>query len=587
MALHGVKLALLPYEVIQQAFPIRVCEFTEERMYTSSPQRLSRVYTPVNALEAHAEHLQAQSLSDLIGGDSDTACHRATALAFTLGPLYLDLSKQRITSETLSLLVDWAHSCGLESKRHALVAGAMVNASERRSALHMAARWPADTAPPEGMEEAVAFCQSQRARLTALVERLHDANWFGATGQAITDVVHIGVGGSDLGPKMISEALADSPSQKRINVHYVSSMDGAQLLPLMERLAPATTLLVLASKSFTTADTQFNLRTALAWLSEALEIDVPTVCRHQLVGVSAKPEKMSEFGIPTEHQLIFKEWIGGRFSLWSPIGVSVAMQLGMECFDALLAGAHSMDRHFMETPLMENLPTLVALVGAWNCQFLNIPTHAVLPYDARLKSLPAYLQQLEMESNGKSVCLDGRSVTHATCPIIWGDVGPNAQHAFYQLLHQGGHTVSADFVAVARREVEAPQTVCDSLAAQEQLTLANCLAQAQLFALGDDAIPTALRGHMAQGYRGNQPNSLLLMKQLDAWSLGALLALYEHKVFVQSVLWNLNPFDQPGVELGKQLATSLFNVLSGNALEQSLVKDPSTQQLLNKLVEWR
>jgi glucose-6-phosphate isomerase len=263
------------------------------------------------------------------------------------------------------------------------------------------------------------------------------------------------------------------------------------------------------------------------------------------------------------------------------------MQLGMASFNALLEGAHAMDRHFLETPLAENLPTLMALVGAWNCQFLNIATHAVLPYDGRLKSLPAYLQQLEMESNGKSVSLDGRSVTHATCPIIWGDVGPNAQHAFYQLLHQGSHTTSADFVAVAGRDVTATQRVRESLAAQEQLTLANCLAQAQLFALGDDAIPSSLRGYMAQGYRGNQPNSLLLLKQLDAWSMGALIALYEHKVFVQSVLWNLNPFDQPGVELGKKLATSLYQTLTGDVSEQEVVKDPSTEQLLRKVSEWR
>jgi glucose-6-phosphate isomerase len=561
--------------------------FMEERMYTSTHSLMTRVYTPVNALEDHAERLQAQSLSDLIGGDSTAARERSSALAFTVGPLHLDLSKQRITPKTVSLLVDWAHSCGLESKREALFAGAKVNTSERRSALHMAARWPAHVTPPEGMEAAVMFCQHQRSRLAAMVERLHQGKWFGATGQSITDVVHIGVGGSDLGPKMISEALADRPSQTHVNVHYVSSMDGAQLLPLMECLNPATTLLVLASKSFTTADTQFNARTALAWLSDSLEVDVPTVSRHQLIGVSSKPEKMTECGIPDAHQLVFKDWIGGRFSLWSPIGVSVAMQLGMASFNALLEGAHAMDRHFLETPLAENLPTLVALVGAWNCQFLNISTHAVLPYDGRLKSLPAYLQQLEMESNGKSVRLDGRSVTHATCPIIWGDVGPNAQHAFYQLLHQGGHTVSADFIAVAGREVDATPEVRASLAAQEQLTLANCLAQAQLFALGDDAIPVGLRGHMAQGYRGNQPNSLLLLKQLDAWSIGALVALYEHKAFVQSVVWNLNPFDQPGVELGKQLATSLYQILTNSPLEQAVVNDPSTQQLLRKVGEWR
>ena len=555
-------------------------------MEISSSALHQRVYTPINALAAHAEHLQAQSLSDLLE-NSDAAQQRAASLAYTFGSLHIDFSKQRLTQETLSLLVAWAHSCGLEAKRQALFAGAEVNASEQRPALHMAARWPTNKAAPDGMETAAAFCQQQRTKMASLVQRVHLGEWFGATGQAITDVVHIGVGGSDLGPKLVSEALADRPSRVKVGVHYVSTMDGSQLLPLMETLNPATTLLVLASKSFTTADTQFNVRTALLWLSDALEVEEETIRRYQLLGVSSKPDKMTEFGIPQAHQLEFKEWIGGRFSLWSPIGVSVAMQLGIEHFDALLEGAHAMDQHFMAAPLEANLPTLMALVGAWNSQFLNIPTHAVLPYDGRLKSLAAYLQQLEMESNGKSVGLDGRSINHATCPILWGDVGPNAQHAFYQLLHQGGHTVSADFVAVADRAVSAFEHVNTALNDQEALTLANCLAQSQLFALGDDAIPPALRGYMAQGYRGNQPNSVILLKSLDAWSIGALLALYEHKVFVQSVLWNINPFDQPGVELGKQLANSLYLTLAGQPIDHQNVEDPGTAQLLRKVSEWR
>lgn len=546
-----------------------------------------RLYTPMNALKAHAENLLAQSLGDLLGSDSPKARQRADELTFTFGTLHVDFSKQRLTNKTLGLLTEWAQSCGLEAKRNALFEGRQVNTSERRAALHMASRWPVTTTPPKGMEPAAEFCQQQRLKMAEMVDRVHRGQWYGATGQAITDIVHIGVGGSDLGPKLISEALADRPSQTNVNVHYVSTMDGSQLLPLMECLNPATTLVVLASKSFATADTQFNVRTVLAWLSDVLEIDVATICRYQLLGVSSKPEKMTAFGIPDAHQLEFKEWIGGRFSLWSPIGVSLAMQLGLEGFDALLDGAHAMDHHFLETPLGANLPALMALVGAWNCQLLNIPTHAILPYDGRLKSLPAYLQQLEMESNGKSVGLDGRSVTHPTCPIMWGDVGPNAQHAFYQLLHQGGHTVSADFVAVAGRPVSASNAVSECLKSQEQLTLANCLAQAQLFALGDDAIPLALKGNMALGYRGNHPNSVLLLKTLDAWSIGALLSLYEHKVFVQSVLWNLNPFDQPGVELGKQLATSLYDTLAGKPIGHHNVEDPSTAQLLRKVSEWR
>ncbi|MCA1772279.1 MAG: glucose-6-phosphate isomerase [Halomonas sp.] len=558
-------------------------------MNSSITSIVTRIHTPVSALHAHTESLKAQSMSDLLSDDagSTSGIRRANSLAFTFGNLHIDLSKQRLTTNTMALLKEWAESCGLANKRQALFAGKKVNTTEKRAALHMAARWPETETPPVGMEEAVACCQQQRERMAEMVNRVHAGKWYGATGQWVTDIVHIGVGGSDLGPRLVSEALADRPSSEKVAVHYVSTMDGSQLLPLMERLNPATTLLVLASKSFTTADTQLNVKTALAWLSHALEVDKATVCRHQLIGVSTKPDKMTAFGIPESHQLVFKEWIGGRFSLWSPIGISVAMQLGFDAFEELLAGAHAMDKHFLEAPIEENLPTLMALVGAWNCQFLNISSHAVLPYDGRLKSLPAYLQQLEMESNGKSVGLDGRSVTHTTCPILWGDVGPNAQHAFYQLLHQGKHTVSADLVAVAGRHVSTSENVDRSLKAQEQLTLANCLAQSQLLALGDDAIPIALRGHMAQGYRGNQPNSVLLFKSLDPAAMGTLLALYEHKVFVQSVLWNLNPFDQPGVELGKCLATSLYQTLAGEPLAQQNVEDCGTNQLLNKVMEWR
>jgi len=368
----------------------------------------------------------------------------------------------------------------------------------------------------------------------------------------------------------------------------VSTMDGAQLLPLMQSLNPATTLVVLASKSFTTADTRFNVRTALAWLCEGLGVDAGTVCQHQVLGVSARPEKMDEFGIPEAHQLLFPETVGGRFSVWSAIGVSVALELGMASFEALLAGAHAMDVHFQQAPLAENLPVLLGLVGAWNTQFLNIPSHLLLPYDGRLKSLPPYLQQLEMESNGKSTGPNGEPVANVTCPIVWGDVGPNAQHAFYQLVHQGCHEVSADFIAVAGRPAVGAGEVSEAFQAQERLTLANCLAQSQLFALGDAAITDELRSTTELGYRGNQPNTVILLETLDAWSLGALLAMYEHKVFVQSVLWGINPFDQPGVELGKKLATRLYQTLTdaeagSEPSSHNIMNDAGTRQLLEQL----
>jgi len=345
---------------------------------------------------------------------------------------------------------------------------------------------------------------------------------------------------------------------------------------------------VLASKSFTTADTRFNMATALAWLADALGVSTAELCRQQVLGVSARADKMAEFGIPEEHQLAFPESVGGRFSVWSAIGVSVALELGMAAFDELLAGAHQMDVHFLEAPLGQNLPVLLALVGAWNSQFLNIPSHVVLPYDGRLKSLAPYLQQLEMESNGKSCSAGGEPVGHNTCPILWGDVGPNAQHAFYQLLHQGSHTVSADFIAVANRNAPAPDAVAGCLQNQEALTLANCLAQSQLFALGDAAITEDLKGKVALGYRGNQPNTVILLKTLNAHSLGALLAMYEHKVFTQAVLWGLNPFDQPGVELGKLLATNLYQTLAQPGTNPAPQEnDAGTRQLLQRVLEWR
>lgn len=496
---------------------------------------------------------------------------RASALQHTFGTLHVDFSKQRVTAETLSLLEQWVVDCGLAQKRRALFAGKPLNASEGRAALHMAhAGWPLDKQAPDGMAQAVAQCHTQQQKLAYLVETLHAGDWHGVTGKPLTDVVHIGVGGSDLGPRLVSEALAERPEDCRVRVHYVSTMDGSQLLPLMDKLDPEATLLVLASKSFTTADTRFNVKTALAWLSESLDVEPSVLCRHQLIGISAKPEKMREFGIPDAHQLVFPESIGGRFSVWSAIGISIAM-----------------DCHFLDAPMDANLPVLLGSIGAWNTQFLNLSSHAVLPYDGRLSSFTAYVQQVEMESNGKSVNLTGQNVTHATGPIIWGGVGPDAQHAFYQLLHQGCHTVSADFIAVARRDSAPRRLVADALHQQQALTLANCLAQSRLMALGDAAIPTELSGEIAAGYRGNHPSTTIVLKTLDAWSLGALMAMYEHKVFVQAVLWDINPFDQSGVELGKKLATELYQAFSPQATRDADQRDPATDQLLKHLLEWR
>lgn len=541
------------------------------------------------ALDEHAGALRAQSLYELLWGKGSEA--RADALHFSFESLQVDFSKQRLGEKTLELLIHWAYACGFEDKRAALFAGEPVNRSENRAALHMAARWPDNLAPPSGMQGTVTLCQEQREKLAALVAKVHTGQWRGITGDVFTDVVHIGVGGSDLGPKLVSEVLGGAAGQRLVRVHYVSTMDGSQLVPLMGELNPATTLIVLASKSFSTTDTLFNVRTALAWLSDGMDVTACEVCQRQVLGVSARPDAMDEFGIPESHQLVFPESVGGRFSLWSAIGVSIALEWGVGIFDRLLAGAHEMDVHFQEMPLAQNLPFLLGAIGVWNTQFLGIPSHLILPYDGRLKSLPSYFQQLEMESNGKSIQENGQPVSAVTCPIVWGDIGPNAQHAFYQLLHQGSHEVSADFIAVARRPVSASDAVAGQLLAQERLTLANCLAQSQLFALGDAAISETLRSSTALGYRGNQPNTVILLETLDARSLGALLTMYEHKVFVQAVLWGINPFDQPGVELGKKLAASLYEALSRSGsisenLNGDLVMDAATRQLLAKVSKY-
>ncbi|MGM0988636.1 MAG: glucose-6-phosphate isomerase [Pseudomonadota bacterium] len=533
-------------------------------------------------LHHQAEKLRAYPLADWLQGEEAEA--RRDKLSWRFAGWTLDASRQRLTPAVLQDLVRWAEACGLTEQRRCLFAGEVVNRSEGRPALHPALRWPPDLAPPPGLEAHVAQALAQRRKMAGLVEHVRRGQWQGATGEVITDLVHIGVGGSDLGPRLASQGLVETHPAGGVKVHFVSTMDATQLVPLLDSLNPATTLVIMASKSFTTADTQFNLATALHWLEASLPASREALLAHQLVGISARPGKMTDFGIPAAHQLTLAEGVGGRFSLWSPIGLALAVQIGMPAFERLLAGAHAMDRHFREMPTERNLPALLALLGAWNSQFLGIPSHAVLPYDGRLASLPAYLQQLEMESNGKSVTPEGQGVGHATCPILWGDVGPNAQHAFYQLLHQGTHTVSVDFITVARRHGQQPGHRQAPLQAQQRLTLAHCLAQAQLMALGDEAIPAALKGQLAEGYRGNQPSSLLLLDELTPWALGALMALYEHKVFVQSLLWNLNPFDQPGVELGKRLAEGLYHELQGEPADpDQRIADASTEALLARL----
>ncbi|RLK48380.1 glucose-6-phosphate isomerase [Alkalispirillum mobile] len=479
------------------------------------------------------------------------------------GGLLLDFSRQRINDDVLSLLTQCAVERCVPAQREALVTGAPVNCSEQRPALHTALRWPVDKAPLSGTESACRFAHQQQARMAQLVTALQHGEWLGATGKPITDIIHIGVGGSDLGPRLVSEALQGfaTPQANPIKAHFVSTIDGTQLGPLTAQLDPASTLVVIASKSFATADTLANARSALGWISTQLNIPEREIIAAQVVGVSARPDRMIECGIPTAHQLLLGDCVGGRFSVWSPISLVVAAQLGMPVFQRLLQGAHQMDCHFLNAPLADNLPVLAGLLAVWNAQYLGIPTHAALPYDGRLACLPAYLQQLEMESNGKTQDAHKTPLDHATCPIVWGDVGSNGQHAFYQLLHQGSHTVSADLMVAVAPQRGDTDSLTPQTQEQHQLTQAHCLAQARLLTLGDAAVGSS-DASKVPGYRGNQPCNLLVLDALTPEILGQLLALYEHKVFVKAALWGLNPFDQPGVEFGKTLATEYFQALA-------------------------
>lgn len=517
-------------------------------------------------LKHHAETLQHVHLKTLFG----TEPSRWESFTRQVAGLTLDLSKQRWDDDTLEHLFTLASEAGVPAAIEALLSGKRVNVSENRPALHTALRLPADATLEVEGEDIVSAVHESLAQMERLVSRLHAGQWRGATGKPIRHVVNLGVGGSDLGPLMVTHALADYRPKEihPVEVHFASTMDGSQLADYLSRLNPETTIFVLSSKSFTTIDTLSNANTAREWLLDRLTqhgatpISAELVVRQHFIGVSASPEKMSEWGITPEHQLTFWEWVGGRYSLWGTIGLPIALVVGMANFREFLAGAHAMDRHFAEADMAENLPVLLALAGIWNVNFLDIRAHSILPYDGRLEYFAAYLEQLEMESNGKSVTRQGQPVNYSTCPVLWGQLGPNAQHAFYQLLHQGTQPVVCDFIAPLKRydEVEDPATR-RHLKTQHRLALANCFAQSRVLMLGDDALEDEGPRPEHKRYRGNQPSTTVLLDQLTPATLGSLIALYEHKVFVQAVIWDINPFDQWGVELGKQIATDTQKII--------------------------
>lgn len=500
--------------------------------------------------------------------------------------IVFDYSKHRMDQQVLDGLLAFAQSNELASWIQRFFSEEKINSTEQRAAMHWALRQPMDHKKFPQINQQV---HQQLERMYALVEKLHAGQYRGATGEVIQDVVNIGVGGSDLGPVMVSHALSDYKVKtvKPLAVHFVSTMDGSQLSELLHQLRPETTLFIISSKSFGTIDTLSNAQTVRQWLEKSLGKS-ESLLKNHFIGVSTKPEKMTEWGIAAENQLLLWDWVGGRYSLWSCIGLPIALSIGVEGFKQLLAGAYAVDEHFQNAPFEKNIPVLMGLLGVWNNNFLNIQTHAVLPYDGRLKYFAAYLQQLEMESNGKSVQRNGEKVQLDTCPIVWGEVGPNAQHAFYQLLHQGSHSVSCDFIAPVKRYNANQFTYvenAEALIEQHHLALSNCLAQSRLLAFGNQALDQKELANLPlyQQYSGNQPSTTILLQELNPYSLGMLITMYEHKVFVQSVLWNINPFDQWGVEKGKEIANQLLPILNGDEKDLSTL-DVSTQGLIQILL---
>jgi glucose-6-phosphate isomerase len=529
-------------------------------------------------LRQHAVKTGNLHLAELFGEDKD----RFDDFSLREGNLLFDYSKQRVDRKTIEMLCQLARESDLNSWIEKLYRGEKVNNSENRPALHTALRLPADNKLMVDGEDIVSDIHDTLGRMEQIVDRVHAGQWRGFSGRPVDTIVNIGVGGSDLGPFMASRALttADAPGATKLEIFFVSTMDGSQIVEHLGSLNPATTLFIISSKSFTTIDTLSNANTALQWLRHASGADDEVLFRRHFIGVSASNERMADWGIPPNSRLTLWDWIGGRYSMWSAIGLPIALEIGMDGFRQMLAGAHQMDQHFRTQEFEKNLPVMLAMIGIWNINFLNIRAHAILPYDGRMGHLPAYLGQLEMESNGKSVSRDGASIDYNTCPILWGEIGPNAQHAFYQLLHQGTESVMCDFVVPARRYQDSGNP---DLQEQHKLTLANCLAQSRILALGDTVIDSEETAPFFKRYRGNQPSTTLLLDELTPFSFGQLIALYEHKVFVQSVIWDINPFDQWGVELGKQVATTLTEPLSQSNAGNDF--DSSTNGLLKSIFE--
>jgi glucose-6-phosphate isomerase len=524
------------------------------------------------ALAAHHKKIKATHLRKLFAADS----RRGERMTVEAAGLFLDYSKNRITDQTLKLLVKLADESGLRSRMDAMFRGDKINFTENRAVLHTALRARPDATILVDGKNIVPDVHAVLDRMAGFSNRIRAGEWKGHTGRRIRSIVNIGIGGSDLGPVMAYEALRHY-SERSLTFRFVSNVDGADFVEATLGLDPAETLFIVSSKTFTTQETMTNAGSARAWLLDGLGGDSRAVAKH-FVAVSTNAGKVSAFGMDTANMFGFWDWVGGRYSMDSAIGLSTMLAVGSDNFRALLDGFHRMDEHFRTAPFAKNLPVLMALLSVWNSNFLGAQTVAVLPYENYLKRFPAYLQQLTMESNGKNVTLAGKSVNYQTSPIYWGEPGTNGQHSFYQLIHQGTRLIPCDFIAFAHALMP--------LGRHHDLLLANVLAQAEALAFGKPAAEVKAEGtpdwlvpHRV--FAGNRPSNMILAERLTPAVLGALIALYEHIVFTQGAIWSVNPFDQWGVELGKALAQRIVPELEDN-LPPKLQHDSSTNNLIRR-----
>jgi len=529
------------------------------------------------ALAEHYKKVSTMQMRDMFLDDSQ----RFEKFSLRFNDILLDFSKNRITEETLQLLHGLVEEAGLSSWIEKMFAGEAINNTEHRAVLHVALRNMSGQPMHVDGEDVMPLVKAELDKMEALSEAIRSRKWRGVSGQPITDIVNIGIGGSDLGPVMVTEALRPYGVHD-LRVHYVSNVDENHILDTLEKVRPETTLFIVASKTFTTQETMLNANTARSWFLRTIGDE--TALKKHFVAVSANIAAAEHFGIARENVFAMWDWVGGRYSLWSAIGLSIAIYIGMKNFRSLLLGAYEMDVHFRTAPVAENLPITLALLGVWYNNFFGAQTHVVLPYDQHLHRLPAYLQQADMESNGKYVDRQGKEVTYTTGPIIFGEIGISAQHAFYQLLHQGTKLVPADILA--------PISDYHCIQDHHRALMSNVFAQAEALMKGkteEEARQELQEAGMEaeqleqllpyKVFQGNKPTNTILFDTLDPKTLGSLIALYEHKIFVQGVIWNINSFDQWGVELGKQLASRILTELEGDNAETS--HDSSTNGLIN------